>query len=335
MHQSLRFFGVFLVLIAFSTVHGGDGADHGDGELTPGEVEVGKHLSAEQYEITTIRLWPVEPPDEPRPIAEESVAKGRRAMRIENVTQPSMTVARPKGAAGSTPAILVCPGGGYGSLGVDEGGVDVIKWLKPLGVTGVYLKYRVPKRHRGYAMHHQPLQDIQRAVSLLRSRSGELRIDPERIGVIGFSAGGNLAAMLSTNHQQEDRLYKSVDEADQVSCRPDFVAMVAPAYLTDPIVSDKLVPALKLDNVARNVTPPTFVASALTDKFTVGSCHYILLLRERRVPAELHLYERGGHAEGIHDGPDNQWPAMFKDWMRRRGIINKVDTESHDGQPSP
>src|SRR5581483_4479906 len=101
----------------------------------------------------------------------------------------------------ATPAVLVCPGGGYGSLGIDQGGVDVIHWLNEMGGTGVYMKYRVPKRHANYPMHHQPLQDIQRAVSLLRSRADELKIDPKRIGVIGFSAGGNLAAMLGTHHQ--------------------------------------------------------------------------------------------------------------------------------------
>jgi acetyl esterase/lipase len=112
-----------------------------------------------------------------------------------------------------------------------------------------------------------------------------------------------------------------VDAADGASCKPDFVAMVAPAYLTNPIVSNQLVPALKPEHVARNLTPPTFIASAITDKFTVGALHYLLLLREKRVPAELHVYEKGGHAEGIHEGTDNQWPAMYEDWLRRQGVI--------------
>jgi acetyl esterase/lipase len=294
-------------------------------DLTPGERAVRERLSPDEFELTTIRLWPDQGPDEPRPIAEETVGVAERGgMRITNVTRPSITVARPKNTSGAPPAIVVCPGGGYGSLGIDSGGVDVITWLKPLGIAGVYMKYRVPKRHNGYPMHHQPLQDIQRAVSVLRGRAEELRIDPNRIGVIGFSAGGHLAAMLSTNHQQADRIYEPIDDADQISCRPDFAAMVAPAYLTNPIVSDQLDPALKPDGIARNVTPPTFITSAVADKFTIGSCHYILALQAERVPAELHVYEAGGHAEGIHDGPDNQWPHMFEDWMRRRGLIGST-----------
>ncbi|MEI9895834.1 MAG: alpha/beta hydrolase [Chthoniobacter sp.] len=253
----------------------------------------------------------------------ESVVEGRRGSRIESVSQPSIIVARPKNLAAAAPAILVCPGGGYGSVGVSEGGVDILHWLKPLGVAGVFVKYRVPKRNQGYEMYHHALQDMQRATSLLRSRAAELRIDPQRIGAIGFSAGGNLVAMLSTYHQPEDRLYPAVDQADQASCRPNFVAMVAPAYLTSPIVSDKLIPGLNPEKIARNTTPPTFIASAVTDKFTVGACHYLLLLREKHVPAELHIYERGGHAEGIHDGADNQWPRMFEDWLRRRGVIRE------------
>ncbi|QDU93863.1 alpha/beta hydrolase [Lignipirellula cremea] len=315
---------VLLGLFGVSTLHG---ADEPEVKLTPGETAIRKHLSDDDYRITTIRLWPNEAPDEPRPIGEETVVKGERGDRIERVTQPSMTIARPTNAPTPTPAVIVCPGGGYGSLGIETGGVDVVQWLKEAGVAGVYLKYRVPKRHQGYAMHHHALQDIQRAVCLLRSRAQELQIDPDRIGVIGFSAGGNLAAMLSGNHGTMDRLYERIDKADEASCRPNFVAMVAPAYLTDPILSDNLVPELKLDTADRNQTPPTFIASATTDKFTVGSCHYLLALRDKRVSVELHLYERGGHAEGIHDGPDNQWPVMFKDWMLRKGLLGESHAE--------
>lgn len=294
----------------------------GELELTPGERAVGERLSPEEFTVTTIRLWPKEAPDEPRPLPDESATEGARGgLRIMSVTEPSITVARPKSAEGAVPAILICPGGGYGSLGIDSGGVDIVKFLQPFGVAGVYLKYRVPKRHNDYPMHYHPLQDIQRAVCILRSRADELQIDPDRIGAIGFSAGGHLVAMLATNGQPEDRLYKPIDAADEERFRLNFAALVAPAYLTMPIPSADLDPALQVDKIARNITPPVFITSAVTDKFTIGSCHFLLALREKRVPADMHIYEQGGHAEGIHEGPNNQWPAMFADWLKRKGIV--------------
>ena len=285
------------------TVSHARAADPTDAELTPGEREVRRHFPADAARVTTIRLWPGAAPDEPRPIGAESVGEGARSSHITNVTQPSVTVVQPMNATAATPAVFVCPGGGYGSLGIDVGGVDVIRWLNELGITGVYVKYRVPKRHQGFPMHHHALQDIQRAMSVIRSRAAEFEIDPQRIGVIGFSAGGNLGAMLATHHAKEDRLYAATDAADAISCRPDFVMLVAPAYLTQPIVSGDLDPALKLDKVARNITPPIFITSATTDKFSIGSSHFALALRERHVPVEVHLYEKGGHAEGISDAP--------------------------------
>jgi acetyl esterase/lipase len=299
-------------------------------ELTPGEREVRSYFPEDSAVCTTIRLWPETAPDEPRPIDAEMVGRGTRSILIQNVTQPSITVVRPKHANAIRPAVVVCPGGGYGSLGVDLGGVDVIRWLHNLGITGIYMKYRVPKRHQGFPVYHHPLQDIQRAVSLIRSRAGELGIDPQRLGVIGFSAGGNLAAMLATNHREEDRAYRAIDDADHFSCRPDFVMLVAPAYLTQPIESTFLDPALKLDGVARNLTPPVFITSATTDKFTIGASLFALALREKRASVEVHLYEKGGHAEGVNERPDNQWPLMASDWMRRKGIIQQSGKNPSD-----
>lgn len=308
--------------LAIGAAHAADVTDLPADQWSPGERVVREKLAKDDVDVTTLRVWPGDAPDEPRPLKDEVVEDAERGgVRITMVTRPSITIARPRGSDTPTPAVIVCPGGGYGSLGVDNGGVDVIRWLNQRGVTGVYMKYRVPKRHQDFPMHHQPLQDIQRAVCLLRTHAAQLRIDPARIGAIGFSAGGHLVAMLATNHQPDARLYKPVDDADTASCRPDFVALVAPAYLTMPIPSDQLDPALRPDAIARNVTPPVFIASATTDKFTIGASHFMLLLRDKRVPVELHTYEQGGHAEGIHEGPNNQWPVMFEDWMKRRGIL--------------
>jgi acetyl esterase/lipase len=310
-------------LLLFTAAFSARGAGLPAADLTPGESEVRKLLPADEFEFTTLRLWPDKAPDEPRPLGPETVVEGKRSPMITSVTQPSITVARPKGPTQPLPAVIVCPGGGYGGLSVAEGGADIIRWLKDRGIAGVYMKYRVPKRHQGYEQHHHATQDIQRAICLLRSRAAEFNIDPQKIGAIGFSAGGHLAAMASANHLPELRLYQPIDDADKLSCRPDFVALIAPAYLTNPIPSADLDPALHPDQIQRNITPPTFIASACTDKFTIGASHWMLLLRDKHVPVECHIYEKGGHAEGIHDGPDNQWPIMFEDWLRRIGIIPK------------
>ena len=295
-------------------------------EPTPGETAIFKELSSDLYRTQLIRLWPEgQVPDEIRNFPPEEVIDGARSRMIRMVTVPSVILSRPTGLGPGTPppVVIVCPGGGYGGLSLAEGGTDIIKWLNARGIVGVFLKYRVPKRHQGFPMHHHATQDIQRAISLLRHRAGELAIDPERIGAIGFSAGGHLVAMASTNHQEGQRLYEPIDEADTVSSRPDFAAMVAPAYLTMPIDSDQLDPALRPNEQRLHVTPPTFLTSAVTDKFTIGASHYLLALRKGRVPVEAHIYEKGGHAEGIHEGPDNQWPPAFEDWLHRRGILTE------------
>ncbi len=241
--------GCIAILLCTTITSAGDGVARE--ELTVGEVEVRKHLPSDVFDVTTLRLWPNNAPDEVRPIADEAVLDGARSRRITNVSRPSITVAHPKGCTEATPVVIVCPGGGYGGLSITDGGVDIIEWLRSLGVTGVYMKYRVPKRHQGFEQHHHALQDIQRAMCLLRGHADKLGIDPKRIGAIGFSAGGHLVTMLSTNHLPEHRLYEAIDDHDRLSCRPDFVALVAPAYVTMPILSDQLDPALHVDSIAQ------------------------------------------------------------------------------------
>lgn len=294
-------------------------------DLTPGETAVLKRLPADVHQTRLIRLWPEENvPDEIRNFPAEEVIEGKRSPMIRMVTVPSLILSHPSGLdsdRGPRPVVLVCPGGGYGGLSLAEGGTGVIQWLNARGLAGAFLKYRVPKRHQGFPMHHHATQDIQRAISLLRHRAEAYQIDPDRIGTIGFSAGGHLVAMASTNHADGQRYYDPIDKADTASCRPDFAAMVAPAYLTQPIDSDQLDPALRPAEIRIHHTPPTFLTSAVTDKFTIGASHYLLALRKARVPVEVHFFEKGGHAEGIHDRPDNQWPAAFQDWLQRRGVL--------------
>src|SRR5206468_9683787 len=148
--------------------------------------------------------------------------------RVANVTRPTLTVFKPSKDKDTGAAVLVCPGGGYNILAFDKEGTEVAEWLNSIGVSGVVLKYRVPRR-KDLPKHQAPLQDAQRAVSLIRSHAGEWGIDAKRIGVLGFSAGGHLSATLSTNYDQ--RAYSPIDEADKVSCRPDFTVLIYPAYL--------------------------------------------------------------------------------------------------------
>jgi acetyl esterase/lipase len=194
----------------------------------------------------------------------------------------------------------------------------VCAWLNSLGVTAVLVKYRVPRRT--YAPHiAPPLQDAQRAIGLVRSRAAELKIDPKRIGVLGFSAGGHLAANLSNNH--EARTYPAVDAADAVSCRPDFCVLIYPAYLIVKEKDNALAPELAVS--AAN-TPPTFIAVAENDNaYAESSLFYYVALRRAKVPAELHAYADGGHGFGLRHTASLSctWPERAADWMRTNGWL--------------
>src|SRR5580658_1868185 len=184
-----------------------------------------------------LKLWPNGAPGEKGDIGEErdmtkpsdGLIGGKTVIRLGNVSVPTITVYQPPSDKNTGAAVVVCPGGGYNILAMDLEGTEVCQWLNSAGVTAVLLKYRVPAR-KGLERYAAPLQDAQRAVGLVRFRAAEWRIDPKRIGIMGFSAGGHLSATVSTHF--EKRTYESVDEADQTGCRPDFTMLIYPAYLT-------------------------------------------------------------------------------------------------------
>ena len=195
--------------------------------------------------------------------------------------------------------MLVFPGGGYNILALDLEGTEICEWLNTLGVTAVLVKYRVPAR-AGQPRYAAPLQDAQRAIGMVRQRAGELGLDVKRIGVLGFSAGGHLAAAASTNFGS--RTYDAVDAADTVSCRPDFTVLIYPAYLTVKEQGDKVAPELKVTGD----TPPTFLVQTEDDGVRVEtSLFYYAALRNAKVPAEMHLYPTGGHGYGLR--PRKSW----------------------------
>jgi acetyl esterase/lipase len=274
-----------------------------------------------------IELWPTAAPGDKGDTGEErdttkptdNMVASRRVTRIGNVTKPTASIYQPSPEKATGAAVIVCPGGAYNILAYDLEGTEVCEWLNSLGVTGVLLKYRVPKR-AGLEKHTAALQDAQRALGLIRHRAKEWNIDPSRIGVLGFSAGGHLAATLSNTYAE--RTYEKVDDADVASCRPDFTVLVYPAYLTVKEKGDEISPEL---NITTN-TPPTFIAITEDDSVRVeNAMFYYLGLKKAKVPAELHVYPSGGHGYGLR-GSDHlvtTWPERAADWMRSRGLVRK------------
>jgi len=249
----------------------------------------------------------------------DHLVAGRPVIRLGNVSQPTITVYPAPADKATGAAVIVCPGGGYHILAMDLEGTEVIEWLNSIGVTGVLLKYRVPARP-GRPRYEPPLQDAQRAISLVRARAGEWGIDPHRIGLMGFSAGAHLSAVASCRFDQ--RAYTPVDAADQVSCRPDFVLLIYPAYLTVPQEGDKLAPEL---TVSSN-TPPTFLVQTEDDNIRVEcSLFYYLALKKARVPVEMHLYPSGGHGYGLRPSPHtvSTWPQRAEQWLRALGLLDR------------
>ena len=274
----------------------------------------------------TVALWPGQAPGETAALPPEADTTkptdrpiaGRPIIKLANVSTPTITFYSPEPAKDTGAAVLVCPGGGYNILASDLEGSEVCEWLNSIGVTGVLLKYRVPKR-AGLEKHAPPLQDAQRALGLVRHRAAELGIDAHRIGVLGFSAGGHLAAVLSNQHAA--RTYAAIDAADEASCRPDFAVLIYPAYLTVKEQNEAVAPELPLS--AAN-TPPTFLAMTEDDSVRVETgLFYYLALKNAKVPAEMHLYPRGGHGYGLRrtENDVTSWPDRMHDWMKASGWL--------------
>ena len=206
-------------------------------------------------------------------------------------------------------------------LAWDLEGEEVAAWLRSLGVTGIVLKYRVPRRPDQAKDNPPlgPLQDAQRAMSLVRSKAGEWNLDPKRIGILGFSAGGHLAAATATNFDR--RAYETIDDVDKISCRPDFAVLIYPAYL---IVKDKdeLAPDIRVSKE----TPQIFLAHASNDSVKANnSVQMYLALKRAGVPSELHIYATGGHGFGLRPGPSpcSTWPERCGDWLRNQGFLTR------------
>lgn len=266
----------------------------------------------------TINLWPHGAPgaaSNAAPEADTTTAKdnlvaGKPVIRLGNVSTPTLTLYAPEGK-NTGAAVVVFPGGGYRILAIDLEGTEVCDWLNSIGITCVLLKYRVPDSGP-YPKSSAALQDAQRAVGIVRSHAADWHIDPHRVGVLGFSAGGHLAAALSTHFDQ--RLYDPVDEADQQSCRPDFAVVIYPGYLA--LADQNFAPNPDI-HVTGN-TPPTFIVQAEDDPVHVeNAVVYFMALKNAKVPAEMHIYAQGGHGYGLRRTalPVTNWPQQMETWF--------------------
>ena len=281
--------------------------------ITSGAAQAGKPIG----------VWPGKAPDEPAGIESrkaKAVTGSDGVIRIPYVDTPELIhfPADPKRATGT--CVIVCPGGGYGKLAWNKEGTEVAEWLNTLGVDAVALKYRVPRRNREKP-HPWPLQDLQRSIRLVRSKAAEWKIDPKRIGVLGFSAGGHLAVM-SASYQDQDS-YKPIDAVDKLDVRPNFMVLIYPAYLGDAKKdSGKLDPLVKVNSQ----TPPTFIAITHDDADRgLFAALYYAELRRNRVAAELHIYSKGGHGYGLRPSanPVSSWPLRLEDWLGASGWLKR------------
>lgn len=260
-------------------------------------------------------LWPGAAPGEKGDIGTEHVSDASgNIQRLANVSKPTITIYKPDKSKDTGAAILICPGGAYTILAMDLEGEEVAKWANSIGVTGVVLKYRVPAR-KGQPRYLAPLQDAQRALRLLRANANNWQIDPKRIGILGFSAGGHLAATTSNSFAKS--AYEPIDDADKLDSRPDFTILVYPAYLSEGATLNPELP------VSSN-TPPAFLAHASDDGISAeNSVAYYLALKKNKIPAELHIFARGGHGFGLRpsENPCSLWPDRCAQWLKSMGIL--------------
>jgi acetyl esterase/lipase len=278
-----------------------------------------------------VELWPGKPPDEIGKIGAEYVRMSPRLDRkqvevteptrmITNVTKPTISIYRPAKDKDTGAAMLICPGGGYWNLYWELEGEEVAAWANSIGMTGIILKYRVPRRPGEPEKEpaKRPLQDAQRAVSLIRSKAKDWGIDPKRIGIVGFSAGGHLALATATSF--EKRTYEPVDDIDKVSCRPDFAIPVYSGYLK-PKDKDELHPSLHIPAG----TPPIFLAHGGADLISPPEHSVVayLALRRAGIPAELHIYAGAAHDFSVRpsDRPCSTWTQACATWLRHQGFL--------------
>lgn len=302
---------VWLIAVSGSAAAVGPGARAAVWRPSPGHVQA--------------PIWPGTPPDQPSMPGPETAKQGG----VTNVARPTMTLYAPRTQATGT-AVVVIPGGGFQGLAMDLEGTEICDWLTSRGVACVLLKYRVPSipyvwrcdcRPHNRALSTPSLEDVQRTLRLVRAHAAEWRIDPHKVGVIGFSAGGFLVAEASTYF--DTRLYAPVDAADRLSSRPDFAIAVYPGHLSLARNSTALNPVIASHITPR--TPPTFLLQNEDDHVdrVEDALSYYMGLKKAGVPVELHAYAQGGHAFGLRATklPVGRWPELVEQWLHAIGML--------------
>jgi acetyl esterase/lipase len=271
-------------------------------------------LAADEPQV--IPLWPSGAPGsegktDPE-VVQELGKTGVHDRHISRIHNPTLTVYLPPRDKATGAAVVICPGGGHTILAIDHEGYEVARWLNSIGVAGIVLKYRLARTPgAGYKVDVHALADARRAIRLVRSHGEEWGIDPKRVGLLGFSAGGELTAMASTRSEGETA--GASDPVDRLSSRPDFQVLIYPGGKPESFEVTK-------------DSPPAFLLVAADDRISAErTLASFSALRKAGVPAELHVYARGGHGFGMHEipAPVAHWPSRLQEWMGDRGLLKK------------
>jgi acetyl esterase/lipase len=283
-----------------------------------------------------IKIWPGKIPGSiENPVVKEDTVKLENGqIRISKVVEPTITLFFPQKERAVGAAVVICPGGGYGRLAIDHEGFFVAKWLNELGIVGVVLKYRLPNDAIMINKSVGPLQDVQEAIRIVRRNSKDWNINPNKIGVMGSSAGGHLASTVSTHFNEK------IYDSDSTNARPDFAILLYPVISMNKEIThsgsrtnllgenpdERLVEHFSNELQVRSDTPPTFLVHAADDKTVPvqNSINYFSSLKKYSVLSELHIFEKGGHGFGLAKNRDteSQWPQMCEQWLKLHGIIN-------------
>lgn len=267
------------------------------------------HALAQEKEI--IHLWPNNVPGETEPKhppVKTDNTKGN-VTRITDITDPALVVYPASAYNNNGAGVIICPGGGYNILAIDKEGYEVAEWLNDLGFSAFVLQYRVPQKQEG------ALQDAQRALRVVRGKAKEWNVNPDKLGIMGFSAGGSLSARASMLFDKNT--YPKMDEIDDLSCRPDFALLIYPAYL-DKGENRTLTPELKVNKPI----PPIYVFATADDKHGNSALVSAGYFRDNKISVELHMLPRGGHGYGLRRGNEaaETWPKLAEKWLKK--IIN-------------